>query len=197
MKKMGGILAVLLILTLLLTACGQTPNTPSGGQEEPTPAPQVVTPEETETEPETQPETQPETEQEEDGRGDDVPFTVSYGKDVENAIGGLDTYVMSDGEYSTEIAFFFNIPVKNFRMVNLTITDFREDGEVEYIYEDSVYIGDTDPQLPIPVRVTFMGDMPNVGCALEDGDGNLRIFAISQSGMDGSLFVQDWSPKEK
>lgn len=49
---------------------------------------------------------------------------------------------------------------------------------------------------PVAVQLGFMGTIPNYGISYVDGGGNLRRFALVQSGYDGSVLLDEADPLE-
>ena len=79
----------------------------------------------------------------------------------------------------------------NFRVLNLTLEEFDEANEPifsakELYRQDRFY-----PEHPIALSVTIAGDIPNIGISYEEPYGDRKYYALSQSGMDGSLFLEE------
>ena len=55
-------------------------------------------------------------------------------------------------------------------------------------------IDEMDPDHPFLAQVTFWGDMTTYGISFTDESGNVRHFAVSISGKDGSLICQEYMP---
>ena len=48
------------------------------------------------------------------------------------------------------------------------------------------------PERPLVVTMVFYGDTPNNGISYVDANGQVRRFALGQSGMDGSLYLNEF-----
>ena len=49
---------------------------------------------------------------------------------------------------------------------------------------------------PVAVQLGFMGTIPNYGISYVDENGDLRRFALVQSGYDGSVLLDEADPRE-
>ena len=97
--------------------------------------------------------------------------------------------VDQDGEYVTIMA---DAPVSDVALLALTLTDCDEDGNAAF---DEAVVHEQDalvPDAPLVVKLAFPGDMPCYGLRFTDGDGEVRRFAFSVSGLDGSLRLAEY-----
>ncbi len=93
--------------------------------------------------------------------------------------------------YEVQVIFATDRPVTDFRFLALTP---REAGEAlawdtETLYTLEVF----SPQVPLVVTTTFAGDLPGRGISYTDTDGTLRQYALSLSGKDGSLLLEEFT----
>lgn len=103
--------------------------------------------------------------------------------------GAEDLVVDTDGAW---VALRVDAAVKGVRFLALTLTDFDEDGNVDYdaevLYEQSALT----PDAPLKVKVAFPGDIPAYGLRFTDAAGETHRYALGLSGMDGSLTLTEW-----
>ena len=93
--------------------------------------------------------------------------------------------------YEVQVIFATDRPVTDFRFLALTP---REAGkalawDTETLYTLEVF----SPQVPLVVTTTFAGDLPGRGISYTDTDGTLRQYALSLSGKDGSLLLEEFT----
>ena len=99
-------------------------------------------------------------------------------------------YDCQEKEYVTSIAMTANEDVYEFRFQKLAwngdaLEIQQELATAELFYKDCVFLGD----------VVFHGDMTTYGFSFFDHAGNTRYFALSLSGMDGSLECWEYTPQ--
>ncbi len=91
-----------------------------------------------------------------------------------------------------QIAFTANGVVRDFKVLSLSLQDVSEAGvptfEITELYsQDLLTIW-----RPLVVDTTFYGDIPNNGISYVDTDGITHYYAVSESGMDGSLLLTEF-----
>lgn len=92
------------------------------------------------------------------------------------------------------IVFAFDGPVRMFRFFSMTITDIAEDGTLAYTYRQRLSL-EPDGTTPVAVTAPFYGSMPNNGfCYFDETTFELRWYAITQSGYDGSYELTELDP---
>ncbi|MGM9606346.1 MAG: hypothetical protein ACI3XJ_02465 [Oscillospiraceae bacterium] len=115
-----------------------------------------------------------------------------------------DYYVtLYDGDGAAFLLFTTDSPVRSFTVLTLELKDFTETGAAIFsatpvVLEEGL---DSLPEVmtadaPVAVQLGFMGTIPNYGISYVDGGGNLRRFALVQSGYDGSLLLREADPDE-
>ena len=115
-----------------------------------------------------------------------------------------DYYVtLYDGDGAAFLLFTADSPVTEFTVLTLELEDFTETGVTIFsatpvVLEEGL---DSLPEVmtadtPVAVQLGFMGTIPNYGISYVDGDGDLRRFALVQSGYDGSVLLKEADPNE-
>jgi hypothetical protein len=95
-------------------------------------------------------------------------------------------------DYTTYVYFTAETEVKNFRIVDLHVFNVDDDGNVEYLYDERYKLDALTPDTPVRAGLNFIGDIPNNGFMYTDDTGVDHLFVIGQSGMDGSLVIQEY-----
>ena len=114
-----------------------------------------------------------------------------------------DWVTLYDGPDSCCILFTTDSRVTDFTLLDLFAEDFTETGAVIFSATPveldgergslpSVMTTDT----PVAVQLIFPGDLPAYGISYVDAGGNLRRFALVQSGYDGSVLLEEADPNE-
>ena len=101
-------------------------------------------------------------------------------------LGHNDVFVASESDPKVGVVFSVNNPIKNFKVLSLHFKDFQNDKPVflvKELYTKEVF----RPDRQLLVKFTFFGSIPNNGISYTDPNGKTRYYAVSQSGMDGSL----------
>lgn len=88
---------------------------------------------------------------------------------------------------STDVVFFSEHDVEGFQFLALTLEDADEAGNIVFATETLYDMGVLTADRPFVVHLTFFGTIPNYGIAFTDESGNRRQFALTMSGLDGSL----------
>ena len=114
-----------------------------------------------------------------------------------------DWVILYDGDGAAVLLFTTDSPVTEFTVLALGLTDFTEAGATIFsatpvVLEEGL---DSLPEgmtvdTPVAVQLGFMGTIPNYGISYVDGGGNLRRFALVQSGYDGSVLLEEADPNE-
>lgn len=115
------------------------------------------------------------------------PPMTAYFADV---IKSIDTewcdIVVDDSEYMTRIAFRANERLNNVKFTTLRYGDMYE------VEEDHYWIHCLEEEEYFVAGVVFHGDMTTYGISFEDEDGEERYYAVSISGMNGSLVMNEY-----
>ena len=130
-----------------------------------------------------------------------VPVSVRYLTEAGDV--DYDWVTLYDGDGAASLLFTTDSPVRSFTVLTLELTDFTETGAAIFsatpvVLEEGL---DSLPEVmtvdtPVAVQLGFMGTIPNYGISYVDGGGNLRRFALVQSGYDGSVLLDEADPLE-
>ncbi len=130
-----------------------------------------------------------------------VPVSVRYLTEAGDV--DCDWVTLYDGDGAAVLLFTTDSPVRSFTVLTLELTDFTETGAAIFsatpvVLEEGL---DSLPEVmtvdtPVAVQRGLMGTIPNYGISYVDGGGNLRRFALVQSGYDGSVLLEEADPNE-
>lgn len=97
------------------------------------------------------------------------------------------TFLMEDSEYTVWLAFRAYEPLMDVRFVSLALTD---EG---FAIDSTLYaLPEMTAEQPLLTGVVFPGDMTTYGLHFRDGSGVRRFFAVSISGRNGMLILEEW-----
>ena len=111
--------------------------------------------------------------------------------------GDYDVVTIENGEYSCRLLFTADGPVRDFMVLSLFPEEYYDDGTIDFSTSPAVMDATQhtlSPGHPVVVELTFMGSIPNYGISYVDGNGNLRRFALIESGYDGSILLEEADP---
>ena len=112
--------------------------------------------------------------------------------ETEMKLGPHDLFVASASEPQVGIVFLVNAPIRNFKVLSLHLKDFSAEGKPVFLVKE-LYTKDVlRPERPLLVRTSFPGSIPNNGFSYTDPKGKTRYYAVSQSGMDGSVVFSEF-----
>ena len=130
-----------------------------------------------------------------------VPVSVRYLTEAGDV--DCDWVTLYDGDGAASLLFTTDSPVTEFTVLTLELKDFTETGAAIFSASPVVLEKGVDslPEMmtagtPVAVQLGFMGTIPNYGISYVDGGGNLRRFALVQSGYDGSVLLEEADPNE-
>lgn len=122
---------------------------------------------------------------------DDCEIEVHYAEDlmVETFI----EYVADETEYSRDVMFRVNNGgyVDDFVVNKIYFAAYQDDMAI-YEEEPIYYLGNLNYEADFILRMTFFGDMPTYGISYVDRNGNTRHYAITMSGQDGSVQLEEF-----
>lgn len=113
--------------------------------------------------------------------------SVKWADDALGAYERYDTFTAETGEPQSKVLFVANSPVKQFRVLSLSVEDITENGEMMFSSAELYALDELTPGQPLLVETVFHGDSPNLGFSYVDEYGDECRFAVDISGMDGSL----------
>ena len=119
-----------------------------------------------------------------------VTVRVQYtGESFPPKFGEFDVYT---GEYEIDLLFTTERTVKEFKVLSIALSDVDDDGTAYFTVEELYEQDELTPELPLMVRTSFPGDMPNNGISFVGADGVTRYYSVNQSGFDGSLSLNEF-----
>ena len=162
-------ISVAALLLLLLTACGQTADTPP--EQPPQPAQETTQPADPEPTP-----APPEGE----------ALSLLPAAEADLTADSYDTYREEDA--MIEIVLLSNRAVTDFHYFTV---DFREEESgLIFTRGTDLYAADAlTPNRPLLLAIPFVETIPNRGVSYVDADGTLCQYTLAESGEDGSLFL--------
>ena len=114
-----------------------------------------------------------------------APIYADYAEESFNA---FHAYWSDETDYITSIGF---TPAEKLTDVRFGLLDWFET-ESWQMSEELYTIEEMDPDHAFLAQVVFWGDMTTYGISFTDADGEVRHFAVSISGKDGSLVCQEY-----
>lgn len=120
-----------------------------------------------------------------------MPVTVHWAAEAQSDLQDYEEFVVDATDAQTQILFTSKTPVKEFKLLALTITDVDEDGYPIFETEELFAPEDSTLSRPLLVKLTFHGDLPSYGVSYLDETDTLRLLALSISGEDGSISLID------
>lgn len=119
-----------------------------------------------------------------------------YERDVTGGSKDYITYEPTDkNEYTTYIIFTAKKEVKDFKIVDLKTEIVYDDGSVEFTVSERLNVGSLTSAKSLKAGYNFGEVIPTGGFMYTDTSGKVRLFAVKESGMDGSLLI--WEIKSK
>lgn len=117
---------------------------------------------------------------------------VAYSRDYDIYSSKYDTLVIGErNENSSKIVFYTHEYIRDFKVMEISLQDVDENGNPTFS-TDEVYSATLTEEIPLVVTLTFYGDTPSYGISYIDKDGTVKNYALSQSGMDGSLILSEY-----
>ena len=116
-----------------------------------------------------------------------APIYADYAPESFNA---FHAYWSDETDYITSIGF---TPGETLTDVKFGLLDWFETGSWQ-MAQVLHTIDELDPDHPFLAQVVFWGDMTTYGISFTDESGEMRHFAVSISGRDGSLICQEYMP---
>ena len=102
-------------------------------------------------------------------------------------LGPHDVFDATQGESHAGVVFSVNNPIRNFKVLSLHCKDIDANGKPNLLVKERYTKEVLRPERRLLVKYTFFGSIPNNGFSYTDANGKTRSYAVSQSGMDGSL----------
>lgn len=125
----------------------------------------------------------------------DAIVTVDYASDDLLAnTNSYDKVIIDLSEAQTKIVFTTDNTVKDFKYLEVLLTDCVDDTCYFDIVEELYSMSELRPERPLVIGMEFIGSIPNRGISFIDETGIRRYFSINQSGKDGSVFLLEFEP---
>lgn len=117
-------------------------------------------------------------------------WSAVYVNPAENtyASTGSDSYVADSSDYACKLVFFTPTEVSGFKFNSLTPV-FSDDGEMNFTEEELYSLDSLVMDKAVTITMEFVGDTPHYGIAYTDASGNVRKYAVCESGFDGSIYL--------
>lgn len=107
-------------------------------------------------------------------------------EDVENCI------ILSDKEYSTQIVLVaYQGAVTDLQLLSLELEDVDQEGNVKFKQTVLETIPTLEEGEPLVIQLEFGCSIPNFGFRCTDDTGVTKTYSLLQSGMDGSLLMNE------
>lgn len=121
-----------------------------------------------------------------------LPVRGRWAEDALSEYSDYDEFAASDHELRVRVLYETSRTVRDFRILDLTFTDFGADGKPVFTEKDLYRQDQLTPERPLVVELVFYGDFPNNGFSYVGADGEVRKFALNLSGLDGSLIAVEY-----
>ena len=106
--------------------------------------------------------------------------------EIENCV------ILSSSEYSAQIVLYaYHGAVTDLQLLGLELEDVDEDGSAHFRENVLETIVKVEPGSPVAVQLEFGCSIPNFGLRYTDSTGSVKAYSIMQSGMDGSLLMNE------
>ena len=101
---------------------------------------------------------------------------------------GANSFKTENSDYAMDLVFFTPSEVSDFKFNALTPMN-SDDGELTFAEEELYSLDSLIMDKAVTITMGFAGDTPNYGISYTDAAGNVRKYAICQSGFDGSIYL--------
>ncbi len=120
--------------------------------------------------------------------------TIVTAEEAKELPAEYDSFMVNEEGHVTQILIQTNKDLQNFQILKLNYEGIGEGGQLQMSAE-TVYTQSTlSKDKPFLLTMTFYGDMPSYGISYEDDEVNFK--AISMSGYDGSIYLENFIPVE-
>ena len=103
-----------------------------------------------------------------------------------------DEYTVDQTLYSGRLIMMANEPLRDMKLLELELTDVSQDGKPTFstkeLYSQVVLM----VRRPLVFEINITGDIPTRGFSFVDPDGVTHRYAISLSGYDGSVMIEEF-----
>lgn len=102
---------------------------------------------------------------------------------------GTEEFVLDTDEYAARILLQTDVPVSDFRLFALSLTDMDGSGCLTFSARKRLVLPVFAPERPLLITLSFPGDLPSFGISYIGPDGTPRRFTLEISGEDGALLL--------
>lgn len=106
---------------------------------------------------------------------------------------GNNSFKADSSDNAMDVVFFTPTEVSDFKFNALTFVSSDDDGNVTFTEEELYSLDSLVMDNAVTITLRFVGDIPNYGISYVDAAGNLRRYALGESGFDGSLYLTEYS----
>jgi len=126
----------------------------------------------------------------------DKPVYVRFFVDATADVVDYDSIVLdNEDNYGVEVVFMTEEEVKNVKILALSLDDIDDDGNASFSYEIVYTQEKLTPKKSLIVTMMMPEIAPIYGISYETSDGTVYVEGLEQSGMDGSVFLNEISLK--
>lgn len=108
---------------------------------------------------------------------------------------GSDSFSAVTSDYSMDVVFFTPSEVSDFKFNALTPVNLNAE-EVSFTEEELYSLDSLVMDKAVKITMEFVGDIPGYGISYKDAGGNVKRYAICQSGYDGSIYLSEFHTEQ-
>ena len=101
---------------------------------------------------------------------------------------GSDSFKADTSDYARDLVFFTPTEVTGFKFNSLTPV-ISDDGVLSFTEDELYSLDSLVMDKAVTITMEFAGDTPHYGISYTDVAGNIRRYAICESGFDGSIYL--------
>lgn len=121
-----------------------------------------------------------------------TPIRAHWADDVLYDFSDYDEFFADSNDFRESVVFVTDHDVHDFKVLALSLENIEDDGTMTFSTEELYTLDILTPEHPLLVHMTFYGTVPNYGISYTDNNGIVHKFAVTQSGMDGSLILNEF-----
>lgn len=121
-----------------------------------------------------------------------TPIRAHWADDVLYNFSDYNEFFADSNDFRESVVFVTDHHVHNFKVLALSLENIEDDGTMTFSTEELYTLDVLTPELPLLVHMTFYGTVPHYGISYADNNGIVHSFAVMQSGMDGSLILNEF-----
>lgn len=121
-----------------------------------------------------------------------VPFdgiSIAWAEDILPELTDYDEFAASTDEGSVRVVLSTERDVEDFKVLSLALENVDENGTATFAKEELYSHGTLTAEKPLVLSVIFYGTVPYYGISFTDDNGETKVYAIDESGMDGSVYL--------